>query len=150
MPAFCGPRWTHESTTRHISHSDPGLRVSDAERAAVADRLSKHYGDGRLDEAEFNERLDQAMKAKTQADLSGLLSDLPDTDPPGTGLPGTGPAKAAARQSYRRPYHRVLFLFLILVIAAALGHTLLHWYFPWLLIGLLAFIVLRHTPRSRR
>ena len=33
--------------------------------------------DGRLDAAEFKERLDQAMSAKTRADLAGLLTDLP-------------------------------------------------------------------------
>src|SRR5262245_13278462 len=56
------------------------LRVSDAERAEVADRLSKHYGDRRLDHAEFDERIDQAMRPKTQSDLSGLLDDLPSPE----------------------------------------------------------------------
>jgi len=37
------------------------LRVSDAERNEVADRLSAHFADGRLDQAEFKERLDAAM-----------------------------------------------------------------------------------------
>jgi uncharacterized membrane protein len=53
------------------------LRVSDAERNEVADRLSRHFADGRLDEVEFKERLDAAMSAKTQADLAGLFDDLP-------------------------------------------------------------------------
>ena len=53
------------------------LRVSDAERQAVADQLSKAFGDGRLDQAEFDERLSQAMNAKTYRDLDGLLTDLP-------------------------------------------------------------------------
>jgi hypothetical protein len=33
------------------------MRVSDAERAEVAGELSKHFGEGRLDEAELDERL---------------------------------------------------------------------------------------------
>ena len=53
------------------------LRVSDADRQAVADQLSKHFADGRLDQAEFDERLSQAMGAKTYRDLDGLLTDLP-------------------------------------------------------------------------
>ncbi len=69
-------RWTRGST----SSADPNMRISDAERAEVADRLSKHYSDGRLDQAEFNERLDRAMNAKTQADLNGLFADLPAID----------------------------------------------------------------------
>ena len=60
---------------------DANLRIGDAERTAVADRLAKHFSDGRLDEAEFGERLDRAMRAKTMADLTGLLADLPETEP---------------------------------------------------------------------
>ena len=43
----------------------------------MSETLSKHYADGRLDDAEFRLRLDKAMSAKTRGDLSGLLSDLP-------------------------------------------------------------------------
>ena len=51
----------------------PQMRVSDAERHEIADILSKHFADGRLDDVEFNERLDKAMRAKTRGDLAGLL-----------------------------------------------------------------------------
>ena len=60
-PLFSGP------------HSDQNLRVSDAERQAVTDRLAEHFGDGRLDQAEFDERVGRAMNAKTRADLSWPL-----------------------------------------------------------------------------
>ncbi len=36
--------------------TDAGLRVSDAERDAVATELAEHLKDGRLDTAEFDER----------------------------------------------------------------------------------------------
>src|ERR1700733_15523156 len=75
------PAWIQAATRRRTSYSD--LRISDAERSEVADLLSKHYGDGRLDQAEFNERLDLAMKAKTYKDLSGLFADLPPTEAAG-------------------------------------------------------------------
>src|SRR5215471_9150333 len=71
------PPWA-AGYTRRRSTANPNLRVSDAERADVADRLSKHYGDGRLDQAEFNERMERAMSAKTQSDFAGLFADLPD------------------------------------------------------------------------
>ena len=58
------------------------LRISDAERNEVADRLSRHFADGRLDESEFTERLESAMSAKTQGELSGLFDDLPSLEPP--------------------------------------------------------------------
>ena len=61
---------------------DPTMRVGDAERNQVAEALSQHYSDGRLDANEVKERLDKAIGAKTHGDLSGLLSDLPPLPPP--------------------------------------------------------------------
>ena len=69
MPAPYNPPWGRGSFGRRASQADPNMRVSHAERTEVADRLSKHYGDGRLDEEEFNERLDRAMKAKTRSEI---------------------------------------------------------------------------------
>ncbi len=138
------PPWKRSSATRHASTAQPHLRVSDAERAEVTDRLSKHYSEGRLDQAEFNERLDQATRAKTRADLDGLFADLPDIDAP---VPPTAPA-AVARPRTRRPYHRILFLALVVLITAAAGQALVHFYVPWLLIGLLVFLWL-YSGRSR-
>lgn len=53
------------------------IRASDAERSAVADSLTTHFMDGRLDRAEFDERLASALGAKTRGELAALLSDLP-------------------------------------------------------------------------
>ena len=53
------------------------MRASDDERNAVADKLSRHYAEGRLDEVEFKNRLDTAMSATTRGDLNGLFDDLP-------------------------------------------------------------------------
>jgi uncharacterized protein DUF1707 len=72
----------------------PDLRVSDAERDAVATELGEHFGQGRLDQAEFDERVTRALSARTRRDLGGLLADLPqareESSPPqpGTRLPG--------------------------------------------------------------
>src|SRR5580698_10977685 len=85
-------------------YSDQHIRVSDAERQAVTDRLAEHFADGRLDQAEFDDRIGRAMNAKTRADLSGLFSDLPETGAPA----------AADHPRYRRRHHPVL-LFVLLV-----------------------------------
>jgi GntR family transcriptional regulator len=89
-------------------YSDQHLRVSDAEREAVCDRLAGHFAAGRLDQAEFDDRVAQAMSAKTRADLRGLFADLSETGAPagpsetgdpagpsGTGAP-TGPSETGA------------------------------------------------------
>jgi hypothetical protein len=64
--------------TRRVRYSDQNIRVSDAERNAVAEMLGQHYADGRLDQAEFDERVGRTMAAKTRGDLAGLFDDLPD------------------------------------------------------------------------
>ena len=48
----------------------------------MTDRVAEHFSEGRLDQAEFDERVGQAMGAKTRADLSGLFADLPETAKP--------------------------------------------------------------------
>ena len=60
-------------------YSDQHLRVSDAEREAVSGRLAEHFAAGRLDQAEFDNRVGRAMSAKTRGDLRGLLADLSET-----------------------------------------------------------------------
>jgi Flp pilus assembly protein TadB len=132
------------------AYAHPGMRISDAERAEVSDRLSQHYGDGRLDEAEFGRRLDQAMHAVTQADLNGLFDDLPE---PGHGGPRDSQAPMAAQPHRRR--HPVLLVVLAVVVVLAAAHALFAG--PWLWLGLIVAAVLfvtrgtRHTrPRQDR
>jgi len=80
-------------------YSDQHLRVSDAEREAVCGRLAEHFAAGRLDQAEFDDRVGRAMSAKTRGDLRGLVADLSETGAPGGpelprgsgGTPGDGP-----------------------------------------------------------
>jgi hypothetical protein len=144
MATSIGPPWTRGPANRRGSrYSTLHLRVSDAERAEVADRLSKHYADGRLDQAEFAERLDQAMAAKTQADLGGLFVDLPDLD---------GPDRPVVRPPRSHPHsYRWLLILLILVSAVGIGHLVVSLYHPWLLIGAVAAVLLlRHDLIHRR
>ena len=57
---------------------NPNLRASDADREATADRLRQHHTDGRIDQEEFQERLDRCFAAKTVGELAELTRDLPD------------------------------------------------------------------------
>lgn len=59
----------------------PPQRVGDAERDRAADYLREHMAAGRIDAAEFDERLTAALSAKTQADLDRLFVDLPSPTP---------------------------------------------------------------------
>lgn len=61
------------------------LRVSDAEREPVVERLQQAYAEGRIDHAELDLRLHLAMTARTRADLDAVLSDLTTPPPVRTG-----------------------------------------------------------------
>ena len=149
MPAPYNPPWGRGSSGRRASQVNPNMRVSHAERTEVADRLSKHYGDGRLDEEEFNERLDRAMKAKTQSDLDGLFDDLPE---PVASRPVARPDPQPHPRPHR-PFSRVAFLALVAIIAIMVGQWLarpfvfpfggfwpIGFHIPWLLIGIVVFV----------
>jgi hypothetical protein len=61
--------------------SDPvrpaDLRVSDAERVVVQERLRRAVGDGQLDLDEFDVRVQSTWAAKTRGDLARVTADLP-------------------------------------------------------------------------
>jgi hypothetical protein len=72
----------------------PELRVSDADRERIAERLRDAAGEGRLTIEELDERLDRAYKARTASDLAELTTDLPATAATGgTGVARPGGAK---------------------------------------------------------
>jgi hypothetical protein len=57
------------------------LRVGDAERHQAATALGDHFATGRLDQAEFDERVQAAYAARTRLDLQRLFLDLPEPAP---------------------------------------------------------------------
>ena len=102
------------------------IRVSDADRERVADRLREHFAEGRLSADELDERITATLSAKTFAELRRVTTDLPDPEPapgaaPGMGRPGRPvPPPWAGRGGFglRRRRSRILPLVLLLLIAA--------------------------------
>jgi Domain of unknown function (DUF1707) len=162
------------SALRNASWYDPSLRVGDAERSEVADLLAKHYSDGRLDHAEFSERLDQAMKAKTISELTGLLADLPGSAQVTASNTEGGRRhrrrmlrmelerqrmqlrherrqhRAAERQQRMHALRWIPMLIAVLILAAFVMHALTHSVGAWIVIGLVAlFWVYRSTGGYR-
>jgi hypothetical protein len=68
-----------------VTAQPPDLRVSDADRERIAERLRDAAGEGRLTVDELDERLERAYAARTGSDLAPLTADLPEPAP-GTGL----------------------------------------------------------------
>ena len=121
-PAYpAGGRWTGQ-------RADADLRASDDERNEVADKLSRHYADGRLDQTEFEARLDRAMGATTRGDLDGLFDDLP----------------RLVTEPVSPPRHRrrlVPFIIILVLIAVAAGSTASVVHVPWLLLVVIALFL---------
>lgn len=82
-------------------------RIGDSERDQAADYLRDHMAMGRLDQAEFDERLTRALTARTQADLDPLFTDLPGPRPGQAVAPAQTfqppPWQATPSQSLARP-----------------------------------------------
>jgi len=53
------------------------MRAADADRDRVVEVLSMGYSEGRLTKDEYDGRLENALSARTYADLDQLVSDLP-------------------------------------------------------------------------
>ena len=68
---------TNQYFLARLAGRDPNIRASDAEREGTADRLRKAHAEGRLDLAEFQERLEHCYQTKTVGELDGLVRDLP-------------------------------------------------------------------------
>jgi hypothetical protein len=68
-------------------------RVSDAERAAVQERLRSAVGAGQLDLHEFDERAKTLWAARTRGELGRLTADLPALPPPPAPAPPAPPRR---------------------------------------------------------
>ncbi|HET6297448.1 MAG TPA: DUF1707 domain-containing protein [Kribbella sp.] len=63
------------------------LRASHADRDAVVERLRDAAAEGRIDISELDDRLAQALNAKTLAELTPLTADLPSVGGTASGKP---------------------------------------------------------------
>ncbi|MDQ4009689.1 MAG: DUF1707 domain-containing protein [Actinomycetota bacterium] len=71
------------------------MRAADTDRERVAEQLRSAHAEGRLDLAEYDERVQQAWAARTYNELETLTADLPQARPP---------ADLAASHEVRRPH----------------------------------------------
>jgi hypothetical protein len=69
-----------------------GARVGDVERNACVEQLTRELVAGRLTEEEFDQRVEQALQARTRAELSDLTADV-----------DSGPSGARGSSVARRP-----------------------------------------------
>lgn len=116
--------------------SDAHLRASDAERNEVAERLARHFADGRLDQAEYRARLDRAMGATTRGDLGGLFDDLPPLE-----------AEEPPAPRRRRVLGPIVFAVLLIAVVATVSAPFVR--IPWFLVLVIGLLVWHRIGRVR-
>ena len=81
------------------------LRVGDAERQQAVAALGDHFAAGRLDQDEYDTRVQAAYASRTRVDLQGLFGDLPEPVPfrRAAARPPVGWQDGRAARDRRRP-----------------------------------------------
>lgn len=123
-----------------------GIRIGDAEREQAVQSLGEHLRAGRLNVAEYDERLEQAFAARTEAELTPLFTDLPGGSPRSGPTPAPGRSERWARRTMPVPIRLVVMLALI---AAAIIVTVFIAFPPLFLIPLVWLFVIRRVGSHR-
>jgi hypothetical protein len=113
------------------------LRVGDAERQQAVTALGEHYAAGRLDQDEYDTRIQAAYASRTRVDLQGLFTDLPEPAPfrpVAAERPGWYDGRVA-RDRRPRPAFGGAPVFLVLIVLAIVASALLRFpVFPLVLL----------------
>ena len=136
------------------------LRVSDAERQEVADRLQSALNEGRLELVEYDERLQSAYQAKTYRELEALTADLPGPAAPArsqlapaahrtTAVEGTPAEPSRRRRSSIPPIAFALILLAGLGLVVTLASHGQVFFWPLFPLGFWGLFILRGASRHR-
>jgi hypothetical protein len=130
---------TTSEEAQAMGELQPRMRAGDKDRQRVVEQLGKHFGEGRLTVAEFDERVVRAHAAVYLDELPTLTADLP-RDPEPRRRPQRPPGWAPSSAF-------VLLIAMLLawsIVAAVLYGG------PPIFAFLLLFLFLRHRRWSRR
>jgi Domain of unknown function (DUF1707) len=124
------------------------IRIGDAERDRAISSLGDHFAAGRLTAEEFDQRTDEALKARFNEDLEPLFADLPRTVEP----------KVDSNSNRRPDIHLAwsamlwlapLFVMCAVVAAVVLSAPWLVWVFLWVFLITGLFRRRRHFGHRR-
>jgi len=109
------------------------VRIGDAEREQVAQRLHVHVGSGRLDLAEFEKRIDATYEARTRGELATVLADLPEQSP--RPRPAARPVRNRIVAAAWAPWLLAGTISMVVWLATSLGAGTLLYFWPIWVIG---------------
>jgi hypothetical protein len=119
------------------------MRIGDAERDRAIASLGDHFAAGRLTAEEFDQRMDQALKARFNEDLEPLFADLPRTVEPDV------QSNSNRRPDLHLAWSAMLWLAPLIVIFAVVAAVVLS--APWLVwVFLWVFLITGLFRRRRR
>ena len=118
------------------------LRIGDAERDRAIASLGDHFAAGRLTAEEFDQRTDQALKARFNEDLEPLFADLPRSVEPKV------ESDANRRPDIHLAWSAMLWLAPLLVMCAVVAAVVLS--APWLVWVFLWVFLITGLFRRRR
>jgi hypothetical protein len=114
------------------------MRAADNDRQAIVELLARAQAEGRLDLAEFDDRVHRAWMAQTYADLAVLTADLPpDHEPqpqayPVVQYPAYQPEPQRSAKVSRLFFRAWVAATMInFVIWGLVSVTNLEWVYPW-------------------
>jgi hypothetical protein len=122
------------------SSKQPDILASDQERDAIADELGAHFQAGRVDVAEFDDRLGRALRARTRRDLAELVTDLPQASAPQES-PADQRSRATAIAAIAITFGVVALTITGLATAAAGGGYGHRFWAPWWLIPVVIILL---------
>lgn len=120
-----------------------GLRIGDAEREQAVQSLGEHLRAGRLTMVEYDDRLQQAFAARTDAELTPLFADLPGGEPRSAPTP-------RGHRSYRPIPVPIRAVVVLALVVGAIVWTVLMTFPPLFLIPLFWIFVGRRFGPHRR
>jgi hypothetical protein len=124
------------------THKVP-VRIGDAERDRAIASLGDHFAAGRLTAEEFDQRMDQALKARFNEDLEPLFADLPRTVEPDV------QSNSNRRPDLHLAWSAMLWMAPLIVIFAVVAAVVLS--APWLVwVFLWVFLITGLFRRRRR
>jgi hypothetical protein len=135
--------------SQHLPIRTGPIRIGDAERDQAVAVLSDHFVAGRLTQEEFEERSDQATRARYADDLSPLFADLPDpTAASQPGLQAWSPGFRPSPQRFRPVPPAFLLLAPMLMVGLVIATVSLA--APWILLVLFWIAMLSGPYNHRR
>ncbi|WP_040791445.1 DUF1707 SHOCT-like domain-containing protein [Nocardia paucivorans] len=115
-----------------------GTRASDAERDRVVRLLGRHMADGRIDIAEYDQRVAQVYRTPIREELTRVLSDLPELPAESAGL-DKGPSRRSRIPIWQRieagAWLSVSVLVLLIWAAISIGVGEITYFWPfWVIV----------------